>query len=158
MRINKTKLAISLLALAMIFLPQPAWSQAGDELVTLIGEKELNYAQAARFILEAADVAALSDPEEAFRFAQDRKWLPVGVAADEAGQLRNISLLVMRAFGIKGGFLYSLFPNAHYAYRELLYKQVIQDRSDPEMTIPGEWLVFMTSRVLALQEQETARQ
>jgi GNAT superfamily N-acetyltransferase len=142
--------------LLFALLPVLAWSQAADELELIMNTKELSYGQAVRFVLEAADAAVLSDPEEAFAFARERQWLPARVALDDAARLKGISQLLMRAFALTGGLFYSLFPNGHYAYRELVHRQVIQDRSDPDMVVSGDSLLFMTGRMLAIKEDEEA--
>jgi hypothetical protein len=97
-------------------------------------------------------VAALSDPEEAFAYARERDWLPARAKAGDAARLDCLSLLLIRSYGIKGGLFFTLFPNPHYAYRELVYRRVIQDRSDPEMFVSGDWLLFMTGRMLNVRE------
>jgi hypothetical protein len=60
----------------------------------------------------------------------------------------------MRAFDLKGGLSYTFFPNAHFAYRELSHRRIIQDRADPELPVSGDWLLFMTGRVLAARAGE----
>ena len=141
-----------LLLVMVCWLPCGTWGQAADELEALLKAEQLSYAAAARFVLEAADVAALEDPKEAFNYAWERKWLPGRAQADGPARLDGVSLLIMRSYGIKGGLFFTLFPNPHYAYRELVYRRVIQDRSDPEMAISGDWLLFMVSRLLTLRE------
>jgi outer membrane protein OmpA-like peptidoglycan-associated protein len=58
----------------------------------------------------------------------------------------------MGAFDLKGGIFYSIAKNPHYAYRELVYKEVIQGRTDPGMLVSGEEFLFILSRVLSLVE------
>jgi hypothetical protein len=57
----------------------------------------------------------------------------------------------MRSFNIKGGIMYSLIKNPHYAYLELVYKNIIQGRTEPAMNVSGERLLFFTTRALPLQ-------
>jgi hypothetical protein len=147
------KPTVLLLALAF-WLPCGAWGQTADELETLVEAEKLSYAAVARFVLEAADVAALADPKEAFNYAWERKWLPGRAQADDTARMDGISLLMMQSYGIKGGLFFTLFPNPHYAYRELMYRRVIQGRSDPEMAVSGDWLLFMVGRLLTLRENE----
>ena len=112
-----------------LFIPGPAWSQTAEELESLLNSPSLNYAQAARFVLEAADTVIIDDPAVAFRFASERKWLPKKASADSFARLDGISLLLMRSFGMEGGFFFSVFKNSHYAYRELAYREIIQGRT-----------------------------
>jgi hypothetical protein len=137
-----------------LFIPGPAWSQTADELESLLNSPQVSYAQAARFVLEAADTVVIDDPAVAFRFAGERKWLPKKVSADSFARLDGIALLLMRSFGIEGGFFFSVFKNSHYAYRELAYREVIQGRTDPGMTVSGDMLLFMIGRILDMTEND----
>ena len=135
-------------------------AQTAAELETLLNTDAVTYAQAARFVLQAAEsadteaagAAAIANPEQAFQFAQENDWLPKGASPDTPARLDGISLLFMRSFGLKGGLLYSLFKNPHYAYREMVYRQAIQGRVDPQMAVSGYQLIFITNRILESNE------
>ena len=133
-------------------LSAPLYAQTAAELEELLGIQAVSYGQAARFALEAADAANLKSAEQAFTFAAGKRWLPQKAAAGDAARLDGVSLLLMQAFGVKGGMWYSLTKNPHYAYRELVYLDVIQGRSDPQMTVSGEQLLFLINRLLSRQE------
>jgi outer membrane protein OmpA-like peptidoglycan-associated protein len=136
------------------FLICYAQTSPAEEIETLLSTNAVTYAAAARFLLEASDTMVTSNPDEAFRYAAERNWLPKNVAADDAARLDGVSLLLMRSFDIKGGILFTLTGNAHYAYRELEYKNVIQGRADPAMNVTGGRLLFITKRVLSMREEE----
>ena len=158
MRSRETAGAVFFAAVFLLILPSGAiHAQTGAEIEALLTAEEVRYADAARFVLEAADVTAISDPEEAFLYAQEKGWLPPRVKADESARMNSMALLLMRAFGMKGGLFFTLFPNAHYAYREMVYHRVIQDRTDPDMRVSGDWLLFITGRVLVFREQGVIR-
>jgi len=126
-------------------------AQTAVEIETLLNIQALSYGQAARFVLKAADAAELLDTADAFRFAADQRWLPANAAAGDGATLQGVSLLIMRSFGMKGGLFYSAFKNPHYAYREMLYQDIIQGRADPDMAVSGEMLLFLVNRVIARQ-------
>jgi hypothetical protein len=129
----------------------PAFAQTAAELETLLDTDAVNYGQAARFVLRAADISD-SSPESAFAYAMEQKWLPAGAAQDAGAKLDGVSLLFMEAFNIKGGAFYRMAKSPHYAYRELVYHDIIQGRADPGMAVSGALLLFMTSRVLSQRE------
>jgi hypothetical protein len=137
-------------------LAAPLCAQTAAELEELLQVQAVSYGQAARFVLEAADAADSQNVSKktasAFTFAAERAWLPHNAAADDAARLDGVSLLLMQAFGVKGGMWYSLMKNPHYAYRELLYQDVIQGRVSPEMAVSGEYLLFLINRLLSRQE------
>jgi len=144
-----------LLLFTLCFLTSAALlcaQSTADEIETLLNTNAVTYAQAARFVLEAADVSAISDAEEAFRYAQERGWLPQKVAANDTARLDGISLLLMSSFSLKGGIFYSIFKSPHYAYRELAYMETIQGRADPAMKVSGERLLLIIGRILSQLE------
>jgi outer membrane protein OmpA-like peptidoglycan-associated protein len=131
-----------------ICIPLPA--QTAAEIETLLGTNAVTNDLAAWFVLEAANKSGsdILQPAAAFGFAAERKWLTKKVGPSDAIKLQEASLLIMRAFDIKGGLLYSLFKNPHYAYREMVYQDMIQGRSDPRMAVSGEQLMFLVNRIL----------
>jgi hypothetical protein len=130
-------------------------AQTADFIQTLLQTQAVSYEQAARFVLEAADLSASYDKtngQDAMRFAVAKKWLPKNVKSQDAISLERLSLLILRAFCLKGGPMYSIFHNAHYSYREMVFQDIIQGRSDPQMNVSGEKMLFIVSRVLFLIE------
>jgi outer membrane protein OmpA-like peptidoglycan-associated protein len=137
-------------------------AQVAEEIEKLLETEAVNYEQAARFVLQAADMGdenglyQVFGPGEAFRFAEERRWLPQNAAQDAVARLDGVSFLIMRSFDVKGGLFYSLFKTPHYAYREMLYQEVIQGKSDPGMAVSGDMLLFMINRLLAIREEADA--
>jgi hypothetical protein len=132
-------------------LAAPIFAQTAAELETLLATSALSYEQAASFVLRAADVTA---PGSAFNYAAGQKWLPAKAVPYGIAALDGVSLLVMGAFGIKGGIMYSATKSPHYAYRELVYQGIIQGRADPDLAVSGDLLLFMISRALDREEDE----
>jgi len=118
------------------------------EIETLLNTRAVTYAQASRFVLEAANVLAADNPAEAFDYAVRQGWLPGNVSPDGQARLNHISRLLMGSFNTSGGIMYSITKNSHYAYRELVYLNIIQTRSSPSMPVSGERLLFYVSRML----------
>ena len=127
-------------------------AQTAAEMETLLNTDAVTYAQAARFVLQAAEAATIANPAEAFKFAQEKDWLPKDVSPETPARLDGIALLFMRSFDLKGGILYSFAKNSHYAYRELVYRQAIQGKTDPHMAVSGYQLIFITNRILESNE------
>ena len=135
-------------------------AQTAAELEEVLNTQAVSYGEAARFVLKAADLPDFSGSEalpgsmEAFAFAAERKWLPKTAENNGKASLQDLSLLLMRSFNVKGGLFYSLFKNPHYAYRELVYQDLIQGRSDPGMDVSGNTLVFLINRIIARQSSD----
>ena len=125
-------------------------AQSADWIEALLTKDSVTYADAALLVLQAADTPAAPTAAAAFGYAAERNWLPKGAAADDAVRLSGLSLLVMRAFDMRGGLFYTLTKSPHHAYRELVYRNIIQGRADPMMPVSGDLLLFTVNRVLAI--------
>jgi hypothetical protein len=68
----------------------------------------------------------------------------------EPVRLDEFAFLLARAFGLKGGIMYTLFPGPRYAYRELVYRGILEGRVDPAQTLSGERLLYVMGRALEL--------
>jgi hypothetical protein len=148
---KKTVLAL-LFALCYMFIANSfLHAQTAARIEQLLQQKTVSYQEAALLTLEASghlDPANSTKEGDAFTFAKERKWLPANAKADDAVNLKGLSLLIARAFGIKGGLFYSIFKNSHYAYRTLVYYNIIQGKADPLMDVTGEFLLFMVNRAM----------
>jgi hypothetical protein len=110
---------------------------------------QVRYAGAALIVLPAAGLMGEDAlPEAAFAEALNRGLLPRGAEMDGAVRLGELAFLIMGAFDLKGGLLYTLFPGKRYAYRELVYRRLIQGRNDPALTLSGERLLRILGRAM----------
>jgi len=131
------------------------YSQIAQKVEELLNTEAVSNGQAAWLVLEAADIsgpAGISGEAEAFSYASANKWFPSGAVPSGKVRFDRVSSLIMKAFGMKGGIFYSLTKSPHYAYRELVYRNVIVGRSDPGMNVSGYELLYMVNRVLSYQE------
>ena len=150
-RINGTKRIGRLILFSLFFFPcSLAFSQTAERVEALLNAKTVSYEQAAVFVLQAAEINA--NPAGAFRYAQEQHWLGANVSGNDEIRLDKLSLLVMKAFELKGGAFYSLFKNPHYAYRELQSLAFIEGKTAPSTPVSGELLLFVISRTLAYKE------
>ena len=131
----------------------PVFSQTAQRLEALLNTEALSYDEAAAFVLEAANIRpanapVFAGPAQAFSFAVEQNWLPRKAEGSDAARLDEVSLLIMKAFGFRGGAFYTLFQTPHYAYRELQYRNMLEGRTLPAMNVSGELLLFVLSRAL----------
>ncbi len=129
------------------------WSQSAEDVDRLLASEAVDYATATRFVLLAAElVAADADPLDCYGQAVDRRWLAAGRDPAAPIRLNEFSDLCVRAFGLQTGVLYRLLPGPRYAYRELVYRKMIQGRSDPGQFVPGDRVVRILGRILDTRE------
>ncbi|MDR1973022.1 MAG: hypothetical protein LBQ46_14005 [Treponema sp.] len=127
----------------------PLKAQTAERMDALLDASEVTYAMAAFVVMPAAGLlSGDSTPDAAFTEAAERGYLPGNAEAAGIIRLGELSFLIMRAFAMKSGFLYALFPGPRYAYREMVYRRLIQGRNDPALTVSGERLLRIIGRVL----------
>jgi hypothetical protein len=141
--------ALLLFAVFPALLP----AQTAAELDTLLESPVVSYGQAARFVCASLDAAESEGGDDAaFALALERGWLPAKAGAGEAARMGGLSFLMMRAFGIRGGFMYALLPGPRYALRAMLSRSLIQGAADPAMTVSGERFLHILGKVLDYTE------
>ncbi|MDR1932650.1 MAG: hypothetical protein LBQ57_07515 [Spirochaetales bacterium] len=124
-------------------------AQTAEQMDAILDTSEVTYAMAAFVVLPAAGLLSEdSTPDAAFTEALARSYLPANAEAAGIIRLGELSFLIMRAFDMKSGLLYALFPGPRYAYREMAYRKLIQGRNDPALTVSGERLLRIIGRVL----------
>ncbi|MDR3020876.1 MAG: hypothetical protein LBU66_08265 [Treponema sp.] len=139
------KQTIVFLGIICFLIPVFLSAQTATELEALLEIPAVTCAQAAMFVLgNAVENDAVDDP---YQSAVSSGWLN-NTEADEAITLDKLSFLMMKAFDIKGGLMYSLFPNPRYAYRTMTSRNFLQGITDPAMTISGDEFLLVLGRVL----------
>ena len=132
-----------------ITVPSLLFGQTAERIERLLKQEQVNFKDAALLVLEASgrlDPSKQTNADDAFSFAKERGWLPKSAEANADARLDSLSLLVIRAFDIDGGLFFSLFKNPHYAYRAMVYRGIVQGRSDPQMFVSGELLLYTVNR------------
>ena len=140
-----------------VFLAVPVilYSQTAQKIEELLNTEALSNEQVAWLVLEAADISeaeGILNEADAFNYAAELQWFPNNAESNAKARLDKVSALIMQAFNMKGGLFYTITKGSHYAYRELVYRNVIVGRTDPQMDVSGYRLLFMVNRVLSYQE------
>ncbi|MDR2663343.1 MAG: OmpA family protein [Treponema sp.] len=139
---NRVKALASIVFFMALFPAAPLRAQTAAEMDALLETRAASFAQAARFTLVTAELLdQRSAAGEAFVLARERGWLPRRAEPGDSIRLGELCFLVMKAFNMKGSFLYALFPGPRYAFRELNYRRAIPGRRDPALKVPGEELL-----------------
>ena len=127
------------------------YSQTAAELDSLLQQESVTIATAARFILGAAELLppnlnGAAAATVAYNMALEKGWTRKN-AGDKA-TLKDTAFLLMNAFNLKGGIMYSIFKNPRYAYREMVYQRLIQGRAYSSMQLSGQRLLHIIGRTL----------
>jgi len=139
------------LAFYSLFLVFFLSAQTANELDVLLGKQTVTAAEAARFVLGAAELlppelSGTAAETAAYTMALSNGWVKKEGAANAA--LSDVAFLIVKAFELKGGVMYRMVKNPRYAYRELIYRRIIQGRADPAMNVSGQKLMQIIGRTL----------
>jgi hypothetical protein len=143
----------TVLTIFLLFMCVALNAQTADDIQTLLQTPAVSYDQAARFVLTATERIDSYDSGSALPFAVAKNWLPRKAGADDPISLERLSHLIMKAFALRGGPMYTISNSPHYSYRELVFKDIIQGRSDPSMKVSGYTMLFLVNRVLYLTDE-----
>ncbi|MCL2765215.1 MAG: hypothetical protein FWD40_08075 [Treponema sp.] len=135
----------------LLILPVFLHAQNAAELEAVLGVPRVSCSQAARFILASINDNAGGD---AFEQAVSRGWLK-NASAGDAITLGQLSFLIMKAFDLKGGMMYTILPGPRYAYKSLVSRNFIQGAADPAMNVNGERFLLILGRVLSSEGGES---
>jgi hypothetical protein len=138
-----------LIAAGLLFCAALVWGQTAAEMEGILDMEEITYTQAAWFTLASAAEDPPPNPAAAFTLALKMAWLPKNAEPGGPVKLRNLSLLMMKAFDLEGGLMYRLFPGTRYAYREMIRRGFIEGRSYPGFTVSGERFLQILGNVLS---------
>ncbi len=135
-----------------VVLSGAVFAQSNVFVDELLASPAVNVGQVAFLVLVASDnLGEDADATRAFELLENLGWAPKGKTADSTIKISEYSLMLMKAFGIKGGVLFTFFPNPRYAYREMVSKVVIQSKSDPDMPIDGTTAIRMLGRIFDIK-------
>jgi len=138
--------------LVMLLLPILAFAQIAEELEQMIEADTVSAAKAARFVLEAAGllqpgISGHAAERAAYDMASLNGW--IRIPAEENVSVKDTAFLIMKAFNLKGGIFYSIFKNPRYAYREMVYRKLVQGYPDPGAKASGRGLMQILGKTLS---------
>ena len=136
------------------------FAQTAAEMDAMLGADTISAARAARFVLGTADllpagVSGAAAEKAAYDMAKSNGW--IRISAEENVTLKDTAFLIMKAFNLKGGVMYSLFKNPRYAYRELVYRKLITGASDQSIKVSGQKLLQILDRTVRYIEEGAAK-
>ena len=146
-------------ALVLLLLPACVFAQTAAEMDLLLQSETVSAAKSARFVMGAADLLpaelhGAAAEMAAYEMALSKGW--IRAAAEEDFTMKDTAFLVMKAFDLKGGIMYSLFRNPRYAYREMIYRNLITDPMNGTMKVSGSALLVILDKTIHCADEAAA--
>ncbi|MGI5100981.1 hypothetical protein [Treponema vincentii] len=145
------------ITVAVFLTATASFGQSAERVDKILETEQATFGQAAYLIQTALnDSSDELDFNTAFdRFKnENQNLIPDSVTAEEAISAKTYAFLLMKAFNVKGGMMYRIYPCPRYAYRDLRYLGVIQANSDPDAPLAGSAMLQILGRIDAVQGGE----
>lgn len=113
-------------------------AQSSERLSDLMETDKISKGQAAYLTATLMNLVEESaGNQDAFAVLQEHKLFSAKDNPDDAITIGHISLLYMKACGIKGGILYTITKNRRYAFRELKARGILPNQVTSTMLLSG---------------------
>jgi len=128
------------------------WAQSNTIVDSLLSEQAATSGEAVYMVMTAIaavpDTASVADAVTALE-AQYKDFMIQDPATPIT--LGQYSQLLMLAFKMHGGIMYSIFPGSRYAARELAFRNLISGDSSPYRTLTGAEVVQILGSVMSYE-------
>lgn len=142
------------ITVVVFLIAAAAFGQAAEKIDKILETERATFGHAAYLIQTALnDGSDGLDFETAFdRFKSEHENLiRDSVTSEDVIPIKTYAFLLMKVFDIKGGMMYRIYPCPRYAYRDLQYLGVIQDKKNPDAVMSGASLLQILGRIDTVQ-------
>jgi hypothetical protein len=130
-----------------------SFAQQNEVLDELLEEEKATFGNSVYVVLTASGMIEEDiTPEDAAALISHKEWRVKPKSADDSITLGELSAIVMKAFKIKGGLFYSLFPGPRYSTREIAFRGFVRGRVSPYMDISGLEAVTIVRKAMEWKE------
>jgi len=128
-------------------------AQSNSEIDTILAADQVRFGEVAYLVMTATKrVPDNATQAQAASVVEKQGWkLKVSNTAQPV-TLGEYCYLIMKAFGMHGGIMYSIFPSPRYAARELVYLGFVKGGPSPYRTLSGTEAVSILGNVLRSRE------
>lgn len=140
-----------LIVLTACFLTAVSFGQSAKIIDDILETDESTFGQASYLILNALGGGEAADFKTALTELQARNIIDASVDSEDTLSFKQYAFLLMKAFEIKGGMMYRIYPCQRYAYRDLRYLSVFQGKTEPDRKVSGLELLQVMGRIDTLK-------
>ncbi len=130
-----------------------AFAQSNELIDSMLAQERASIGKAAYLVLLATGtIPETAKESEAAQIVADKPWNLAAKSAEEPITLGQYSFLIMQAFGIPGGMMYSLFPCPRYAVRSLAFLGIVSGKAEEWRYLTGDEAFRILTKALAWKE------
>ena len=144
----------AIITAALVLLGGTALVAQSNEVIDQLLAREIaDFGSSVYMVLGAGELIEESATiREAFSKFQALGWRLQSKAIDDPLTIGELSYLIMRSLDLSGGLMYTIYPSPRYAFRELVYKNVISKQTAPRTVVSGEEVLRYLGAVLRMGE------
>lgn len=117
-------------------------AQSNDRLDELLAQAPARLDSTCYLVLASVGtVPENATPGTAFDSAVKSGLLPADRHPDDSVSVQDLSFLLLKTQHISGGLEWMLLPSPRAAYRELVYRGLVNDSAGPDRTVAGDEVV-----------------
>jgi len=135
------------------FLPAAfVHAQSNAVIDTLLSQKQALAAETCYLaMVGGGHIDESASAAEAFDLAREKGWIRPDVVANTPMNAEDVAFLVMRAFGLRGGFMYMILPIRRYAYRELVGRGILNGSGGTKRILAGDEAAALIGKASSLK-------
>ena len=153
---KKTYFKVFFLLFLFIFTGLNLIAQSDEVIDELLAEKKASFGKSAYIVLTATGMISEDASEDkALSLIREKGWKSLKKDIEEPINLGELSYIIMKAFEMKGGLMYTLFPRPRYASRELSYLGMISGSFEMYRVPSGEEVLRILGRVIDWKETQS---
>ncbi|MBN2650945.1 MAG: hypothetical protein JXR63_01080 [Spirochaetales bacterium] len=132
------------------------FAQSNQLIDSIVARDKALLGESALIILQAAELIDLNaTSEDAMGFLENEKWLKK-LDADRSINQGELCLLIMMAFKIKGGAMFTMTRAPRYAARELAAIGGLTEKTSPYKSVSGQEVMMLLSWALDFTQKGEA--
>jgi len=145
------------IAVAVLLTIAVSFSQSAEKIDEILETEKATFGQATYLIQTAlnseSDGLDFNAAFDLFK-SNNENLIKDSITASDVISTKTYAFLLMKAFGIKGGMMYRIYPCPRYAYRDLQYLAIIQGKNNPDAPMTGAAMLQILSRIDTVQGGE----
>jgi hypothetical protein len=149
------KIKVYIVSIVVIFVIATAGISAQSMQVVddLIAAEAAGFGDTVYMIAVGSGLADESLPvSDTVDLVTDKGWNPAKKSANEAISCGDLAFIIMQAFELEGGLMYSLLPSPRYALRELIYLGLLERKTHPGSTLSGADVIRILAGAIDIKE------
>ena len=129
-------------------------AQSNEVIDALLDQDQAKFDDTLYMIFTASGMLPDSaSSEDSFHEFTHQGWGLKEKGLDDPVTADELAHLIMKALDLRGGIMYTIFQNPRYAYKELVYRKVLETGIGSKRIVSGEEVLRVLAKTMTQQEE-----